>query len=65
VTGAEATSLFRLRCVWGDMYSVAFRDGVWSAYRLKGAAVLTANTAEELTVLMHSDLSTSLTAETP
>jgi hypothetical protein len=65
VTGAEATSLFRLRCVWGDIYSVALRDGVWSAYRLKGAAVLTADTAEELTVLMQSDLSTSRTAVTP
>lgn len=65
MTGAEATSLFRLRCVWGDTYSVAFRDGVWSAYRLQGTAILTADTAEELTVLMQSDLSTSRTAGTP
>jgi hypothetical protein len=65
VTGAEATSLFRLRCVWSDTFSVSFRDGVWSAYRLNGAAVLTADTAEELTVLMQSDLSTSRTAGTP
>jgi hypothetical protein len=57
VTGAEATSLFRLRCVWGDTYSVAFRDGVWSAYRLRGATVLTADTAEELAQRMQSDIS--------
>lgn len=65
MTGAEATSLFHLRCVWGDTYSVVVRNGVWRAYRLRGAAVMTADTAEELTVLMQSDLSTSRTAGTP
>lgn len=64
MTGAEATALFRLCCVWGDTYSVALREGVWSAYRLKGAAILTANTAEDLATLMQSGLSTSRTAGT-
>jgi hypothetical protein len=62
MTGAEATSLFRLRCLWGDTYSVTFRDGVWSAYRLRGAAVLTADTTEELSALMQADISAWLSA---
>lgn len=60
MTGADATALFRLRCVWGDAYSVAFRDGVWSAYRLRGATVLTDDTAEGLVMQMQSDYSTWL-----
>lgn len=69
MTGEQATSLFRLRCVWGDAYAVNFWDGTWSANRLNGAAVLTADTAEELSMQMQSDLSawlaTSRTATTP
>jgi hypothetical protein len=69
VTGAEATSLFHLRCLWGDAYGITLADGVWGASRLHGAEVLTADSAEELTVLMQSDysswLATSRVAGTP
>lgn len=61
MTGDEATSLFRLRCLWGDTYSVTISpDGVWSASRLHGAEVLTADSAEELNGLMQSDYSSWL-----
>lgn len=69
MTGEDATALFRLRCVWGDAYGITLADGVWSASRLHGAEVLTADSAEELSGLMQSDysswLATSRTAGTP
>ncbi len=69
MTGAEASSLFRLRCVWGDAYAVNFWDGGWSANRLNGGVVLTADTAEELSMQMQSDfaswLATTRIATTP
>ena len=65
MTGADATALFRLRCVWGDTYGVALTDGVWSASRLHGAMVLTADSAEELSTLMQADISAMRTAVEP
>jgi hypothetical protein len=62
MTSAEATSLFRLRCVWGDAYGITLTDGVWSANRLHGAAVLTADSAEDLAMQMQSDFSAWLSA---
>ena len=63
MTGAEATSLFRLRCLWGDTYGIALADGVWSASRLHGAHVLTADSAEELSGLMQADISAWLSSQ--
>jgi hypothetical protein len=63
VTGAEATSLFRLRCLWGDTYGVNLADGVWSASRLHSAEVLTADSAEELSALMQADISAWLSSQ--
>jgi hypothetical protein len=56
MNSAEATSLFRLRCVWQDTYSIGLTDGVWCANRLREPTkVLTADTAEELSGLLQSD----------
>jgi hypothetical protein len=56
VTSEEATTLFRLRCVWEHVYRVEFRDGVWSARRLSGPiTILTADTGLELRDLMRDD----------
>jgi hypothetical protein len=64
MTGAEATALFRLRCLWGDTYGIALSsDGVWSATRLHGAEVLTADSAEELSGLMQADISAWLSSQ--
>ena len=53
---AEATSLFHLRCVWQDRYSIGLTDGVWYANRLRDPTnVLTADTAEDLSGLLQSD----------
>lgn len=63
MTGEEATSLFRLRCVWQDTYSIGLTDGVWYANRLRDPTkVLTADTAEELSGLLQGDYGVSLRA---
>jgi hypothetical protein len=57
MTPEEATSLFRLRCVWGDRYQIAYSAGVWHGGRLGdfGKLGLTASTAEELRELIGAD----------
>jgi hypothetical protein len=61
MNSAEATSLFRLRCVWQDTYSIGLADGVWYANRLRDPTkVLTADTAEELGGLLQGDYGVSL-----
>jgi hypothetical protein len=62
VTSEYATALFHLRCVWGDAYGITLADGVWSASRLHGAAVVTADSAEELSAFMQSDFSVWLSS---
>lgn len=38
MTPEEATSLFHLRCIWGDRYSVSFSGGEWKAHRVGSGA---------------------------
>jgi hypothetical protein len=56
LTSEDATALFQLRCRWQDIYTVALRDGTWSAWRLDNpASILTADTAPELRELLRED----------
>jgi hypothetical protein len=34
MSGEEATSLFHLRCIWGDRYGISFTSKGWAAHRL-------------------------------
>jgi hypothetical protein len=57
MTPEEATSLFHLRCIWGDRYGISFTSKVWRAHRLGSGAPwnITAGTAEELRGLIWLD----------
>jgi hypothetical protein len=46
----DATSLFRIRCVWGDRYGISYSGQQWKAHRLGLGAPwnITASTADEL-----------------
>jgi hypothetical protein len=50
MSAEEATSLFHLRCVWGDRYGISYTGGQWRAHRLGTDAPgnITADTAEML-----------------
>ena len=53
MTAEEATSLFRLRCVWGDRFRIDLNaDGIWIARN--NVEMLTADTAEALKLLMQN-----------
>jgi hypothetical protein len=57
MTPEEATSLFHLRCIWGDRYGISFAGKQWKAHRLGLGAPfnITAPTAEELRGLIYLD----------
>ena len=56
MTSEEATTLFRMRCVWGDSYRVELAHGIWRGYaRDNATTVLTADTAEDLAAQMQRD----------
>jgi hypothetical protein len=56
MTSEEATTLFRLRCIWERSYRVEFCGDVWSARRLSDPTViLTADSGLELGDLMQHD----------
>jgi hypothetical protein len=46
----DATSLFQMRCIWGDRYGISYSGGQWKAHRLGNGAPfnITASTADEL-----------------
>jgi hypothetical protein len=46
----DATSLFHVRCIWGDRYCISYSGGQWKAHQLGAGAPwnLTADTAEML-----------------
>ena len=50
MTPEEATSLFHLRCIWGDRYGISYTNKQWKAHRLGAGAPwnIKASTAEEL-----------------
>jgi hypothetical protein len=61
VTSEEATALFQLRCRWQGTYTIALREGVWSAWRLDDpATILTADTAPALRELLRDDYAARL-----
>jgi hypothetical protein len=63
VTSEEATTLWELRCRWGDAYRVTLADGVWAANRLANSTVvLTADTGEELRQAIRDDYAAWLRA---
>jgi hypothetical protein len=57
ISAEDATSLFHLRCVWGDRYQIAHACGSWHAARLGtfGKFSITADTAEVLRSLIGED----------
>lgn len=56
MTSEDATALFQLRCRWQDIYTIALRDDIWSAWRLDSpVTILTADTAPELRELLRDD----------
>lgn len=59
----DATTLWELRCRWGDTYSVALSNGTWAATRLANTAVvLTADSGEELREAIRTDYAAWLRA---
>ena len=56
MTSEEATDLLRLQGLWRGAYAITLSDGVWSARRHgRPAAILTADSAQELGGLMQDD----------
>jgi hypothetical protein len=56
MTSEEATDLLRLQGLWRDAYAITLSDGVWAARRRDHpAAILTADTAQELRGLIQDD----------
>jgi hypothetical protein len=56
MTSEEAAALAELRATRQGAYHVAFIDGLWRAKRYNDVTVvITADTAEELTVMISAD----------